>query len=335
MYQSLNKKSWGGRIDDIDGEDGYRWHQIIKNIDLSSQLLEKLTSNETAIVFLGFCSDVGVQRNQGRAGAINGPASLRHSLSNLAVHFDPSVKLFDLGDFFCVEQDLEGAQLFLGKTIKQCLDFRYFPVILGGGHEVAYGHFLGIAEHVRSRVKQPRIGIINFDAHFDLRSYEKHGTSGSPFLQISQFCRENQMVFSYLCLGIQQASNTRALFKTAERLNVNFVTTKELNYNNTNQTNKRIQDFIQQNDYIYLTVCLDVFAAASAPGVSSPALSGVSPDIVIHHLDTILSSNKVLACDIAELNPTYDIDNRTAKLAALLIYEIIMGKIKYSVLSAD
>jgi formiminoglutamase len=37
----------------------------------------------------------------------------------------------------------------------------------------------------------------------------------------------------------------------------------------------------------------------------------------------LLQSKKVISCDIAELNPDFDIDNRTADLAAKLVDYIV------------
>ena len=48
-------------------------------------------------------------------------------------------------------------------------------------------------------------------------------------------------------------------------------------------------------------------------------------DVVFFLIDHIFASQKVISCDIAELNPEYDIDNRTAKLAAALVYNVVEG----------
>ena len=50
-------------------------------------------------------------------------------------------------------------------------------VVLGGGHETAYGSHLGLGP-------RPRLGVLNLDAHFDLREAERP-TSGTPFRQIA------------------------------------------------------------------------------------------------------------------------------------------------------
>ena len=64
-------------------------------------------------------------------------------------------------------------------------DAGQFPVVLGGGHEVAFGTYLGLARISRSAHPGDRIGILNLDAHFDLRPGPVP-SSGTPFRQIAE-----------------------------------------------------------------------------------------------------------------------------------------------------
>ena len=81
--------------------------------------------------------------------------------------------------------------------------------------------------------------------------------------------------------------------------------------------------FIGNNDYIYITIDLDGFSSAFTPGVSAPSPIGMNPKFVMSLLEFILSSKKVISCDIAEMNPNFDQDNSTANLAARLIDHIV------------
>jgi formiminoglutamase len=57
----------------------------------------------------------------------------------------------------------------LAQAVNKVLSYGCFPIILGGGREVALGHYKGHDLYYRDRKVQPNIGIINFDAHFDIR----------------------------------------------------------------------------------------------------------------------------------------------------------------------
>ncbi|MGA2654367.1 MAG: arginase family protein, partial [Gammaproteobacteria bacterium] len=133
---------------------------------------------EPGVVLLGFACDEGVRRNHGRVGAALAPDIIRSQMANFAVHHN--FHLYDAGNIACEGEDLEGAQQTLGHQVQDILKDQHFPIILGGGHEVAYGSFLGLFNAYKAH--KPRIGVINFDAHFDLREGPS-ASSGTPFWQ--------------------------------------------------------------------------------------------------------------------------------------------------------
>ena len=313
---------WQGRVDDEDGAAGSRVHSVMKLMQVS-----ELQPHQNAVSILGFACDAGVARNKGRVGARKAPDLIRRALANMAWH--KQSRLIDLGTVTCDDDLLEQAQSQCAEVI--ALALRSTPVItLGGGHEVAWASFLGLAQHLQhlNLASAPRIGIINFDAHFDLRAFEHPSvdiktSSGTPFTQIQHYCQEKQWPFHYACLGVSRASNTPALFERAEKLNVWYVEDKDLSHLNHIYHLTQLQHFIDNCDYIYLTIDLDVFPAAIAPGVSSPAPRGISLDTINLFLERILHyKEKLVIADIAEYNPTYDVDSQTARLAARLCWDI-------------
>ena len=229
--------------------------------------------------------------------------------------------LFDAGDVICTEEKMELAQDMLAKKVAQLLQAGYKPIVLGGGHEVAYGHFQGI--HNFNKQKNARIGIINIDAHFDLRKHDRVGNSGTSFLQINELLKSSNQGFHYLALGIHEAANTVALFNTAKNLGAQWQTSSACTSSNLGSVFTLIEDFVSHVDGVYLSLDLDVINQAFAPGVSAPAPFGLQPEVVRQILKKIFDTETVISLDIAELNPSIDIDSRTAQLAAHLIYYII------------
>mgnify|MGYP001464837016 FL=1 len=313
---------WQGRHDAEDGSLGKRVHHIIKQIQV-----EDLQPYRNAVSILGFCSDAGVARNKGRIGAKKAPDLIRRALANMAWHKESN--LIDLGNVICDDDLLEQSQELCSEVISKAL--RSTPVItLGGGHEVAWASFLGLAKYFEylNPTKPPKIGIINLDAHFDLRAFESDhidvkSSSGTPFNQIHHYCQNRDWPFHYACLGVSRASNTEALFNKADELGVWYVEDKDLAHLNHIYHLTQLQHFIDNCDYIYLTIDLDVFPAETAPGVSAPAARGVSMDMLAPFIDRILHyKQKLVIADIAEYNPTYDVDSQTARLAARLCWDI-------------
>jgi len=321
-YKTTDEEVWQGRIDSESNFDAFRWHQWVKNIDLRKEDLTRYTG-KLGFAFIGFCCDEGVKRNKGRTGASKGPKSIRKELANLPCCFSKDVKLFDAGNIFCVNSTLEESQSLLSKAIDKILSLNLFPIVLGGGHEIAFGHYKGILNYLTQKEVRPNIGIINFDAHFDLRPYPNGGSSGTMFRQIADMCDEQKLKYSYFCIGVQKHSNTVDLFKTADRLGVDYILAKDIINSDTWSILEKLDDFMKLNDHIYITICSDVFSSAFAPGVSATQPLGLDPEVVLKFIKYILKSNKAISFDIAEVSPRFDQDRTTANLASVLIFSVV------------
>jgi len=272
---------------------------------------------------IGFASDEGVRRNFGRVGAAQGPSAIRRVLERLPVH--RPVAIFDAGDVACTDQDLSGAQERLADALAALLDRNIRPVVLGGGHEVAYGSFLGLAKHLSGRLATTKILVINLDAHFDLR-LAPVPNSGTPFRQIAEFCAAHGAAFNYLCLGISELSNTAALFERADQLGVEYHLDEEMRQDDSPKLRARLAQKLTEADAVYLSIDLDVLPGSVAPGVSAPAAGGVALEIIEDLIGDVISSGKLALADIAELNPALDRDDQTARVAARLAYGLLLGR---------
>lgn len=302
---------WTGR-DDGPGPEHLRWHHVVS----------PWTGDEQpgASAFVGFRSDEGVRRNKGRLGAAAGPRALRDALGAMAL--PRSVRAVDAGDVEVAGRNLEGGQNELGRIVAGLLDAGQFPVVFGGGHEVAFGSYLGIANSTLM-AGGARLGVLNLDAHFDLRA-DATPSSGTPFRQMAEHARGSE--FHYAVLGISQPSNTTSLFATADALAVRYLTDDQCGVLNQPLVDYFLDDFLASCDVVYLTVDLDVLPASVAPGVSAPAAFGVPAEVVERVCAKVASSGKLALCDIAELNPRLDIDARTAHTAARIAHRILLAR---------
>lgn len=301
---------WQGRYD---GDDLLH-HRIFQRVQILSENTD-LSAGD--FVLHGFSVDDGVERNKGRIGARNAPDIIRKNMSNFPVVL-PDFRLFDGGNVSCENDDLEAAQNSLADKVAAILQKKAKSIVLGGGHEVMFGHFSGICK----AFPKQKIGVINIDAHFDNRKPEVNlGTSsGTGFWQMAQ--QENT---ASLHIGIQRNSNTLKLFDTAHHFNMKYILADELFFENLPSVYQRITDFAESVDVLYVTVCMDVFNAAIAPGVSAPAYNGIFADAAFMHMYRhILRSTNLVALDVAEVNPEFDIQNHTARLAASLMNEWMM-----------
>lgn len=295
---------WKGRFDGNDEADLRLW-QVVKDFDPSLK--------SSGMCFVGYNTDDGVKRNFGRPGAKDGSNAIRAALQSL-----PNIEnlhIYDYKNLSC--EILEDAQKEYAGKIKNVIHSGLLPIGLGGSHDIAYGSYLGI----RSFYTNETIGIINFDAHLDMRPYENGGTSGTSFKQIL----DSDSNAKYAIVGFKRQGNTKRLLDTAKKYNVLLFDEEEVEIDEK-EVIVKLKAYINTVDIVYITFCMDVFDAAQAPGVSAPTVMGLDPKKAKRIVRELFKTDKVVCADFAEVNPIYDVDNRTAKLAGALIYDIMLHR---------
>lgn len=302
---------WHGRTDGEEAGDSRRWHHVIRPFGDASR---------GGVTLVGFAVDEGVRRNGGRTGAADGPHAFRNALANMPLLGEPA--LWDAGDVTCDGHALERAQEALAARVATIVARGSRPIVLGGGHEVAWGTYQGL---LRAHPTRKRLLVVNIDAHFDLRMAVLPN-SGTPFRQIAEMCAAEGRPFDYHVLGISRFANTRALFDGAESLGVRYRLDEQLqDRSQLEEAQALLERDLSRCDGVYLTICLDVLPAHVAPGVSAPAALGVPLSSIEVIVDQVLSSGLLLGADLAELNPAYDEGGRTARVAARLAARIARG----------
>jgi formiminoglutamase len=268
-------------------------------------------------VILGFPSDEGVRRNGGRVGAADGPAAIRNLLYRMAPdpRFDRLDDLVsrtsDLGDLE-TSGDVEQDQRNLGDALAPCIARGAFAIVLGGGHETSYGHFLGYVRAHR------QVEILNWDAHTDVRELS-HGQahSGSPFRQAiedpSRACRR------YSVAGLQPHSVARAHLK--------FVAGQGRALWADQLSTETVDDLYRSlTGPAFVSFDLDAVHQSEAPGVSAPNPNGLRSELWLHAAYAAGQAPAVTSADVVELNPRVDRDGQTARLAALTVWWLLRGR---------
>jgi formiminoglutamase len=267
-------------------------------------------------VILGFPSDEGVRRNGGRVGAAEGPFALRRALYQLApdARSDRFRDLLrhtrDLGDLH-ISGDVEQDQRNLGEALTPYLGRGAFPVVLGGGHETSYGHFLG---YVGAGLQ---VEILNWDAHADVRELAQgKAHSGSPFRQAvedpSGCCRR------YSVAGLQPHAVARAHLEYVQRHG-------QVTWRNEVSRERITELYRAANRPTLASFDLDAVSQAEAPGVSAPNPAGLPGDLWLEAAYQAGCSPAVASADVVELNPRVDAGEHTARLAALTVWWLLRG----------
>lgn len=304
MCEYRQARSWSGREDPEDGPQAIRMHHLVGRADAD-------------MAILGFCCDAGVRRNQGQPGAAQGPAAIRNALANLAASSEHH-GFHDAGDILVTGEDPDPGQRMLAEHLARLLIDHKYALVLGGGHETAFGAWSGL----RQARPKDRIGIINIDAHLDLRSVGPVGpSSGTPFWQIHQADPDN---FHYAVLGVAEEGNTPALFHRARDLGVQIVPDHQLQIA-PDAGFAVIDQICAASDAVYLTIDLDALPGALAPGVSAPAARGIPLHVVEGLIDRVRASGKLVVADIVELCPPRDAAGLTARCAAYIARRLLKG----------
>ncbi|WFF39012.1 formimidoylglutamase [Moraxella nasibovis] len=322
MKIPFNSNLYQGRAEPYENDLAHYYYQHIKHY-----------ANQP-ICLIGFACDQGVNRNQGRIGAKNAPDMIKNAFGKLPISWQLQKSFQDLdkligdkGNVTCddnnaiIEGILETTQDNYAKEITAIIQNNSLPIAIGGGHEIAFGSFMGLYNALSDK---KNIGIINLDAHFDLRN-DKYATSGTPFCQIAEFLKEKNETFHYLTIGISDFGNTASLFKKAENLGVTIISESDCCHLSFDKIQNQIDDFMNKVDCIYLTLDLDCLQAGFMPAVSAVNAKGLTLDFVENTLAHIIKSGKVKVIDIAEFNPNYDIDGRGAKVTARLLAGMVQN----------
>lgn len=309
---------WQGRSDAGEKGDTRRLFNIVEPL----RLFSSADVEAGAKVLLGFACDAGVRRNQGRPGAEQGPETIRRFLANLPAHRLP--RFFDGGDIVCADGELEETQGALASAVLSVLEHGGFPLVLGGGHEIAWGTWQGLHRHLDARDDHGDVLVLNLDAHFDLRS-SRPPNSGTPFDQIAIATREAGRTFRYACLGISRLGNTAALFECASELDVTVIEDTGMQERHLDRVLNVVSGVLDKADHVYLSIDLDVLPAAVMPAVSAPAAYGVPLSVIEAITQQVCGSGKLRVADMAEFNPRFDQDDHGARVAARLAYRLLGG----------
>jgi formiminoglutamase len=276
-------------------------------------------------VILGFPQDEGVRRNHGRPGAATAPAEIRRWLYRLTP-WDvlrgadlTRLRLLDLGDVRC-DADLERSQQALGEIIAQVLAARAIPIVLGGGHETAFGHFLGYA------ASGLPVGIINLDAHLDVRlTLDGLGHSGSPFRQAMEHAASPLRGDRYVCLGVQPHSTSRDHLVYALQQGATVRWSAQVRDTLCQHFDHERERLTRAGCPVYVTLDADVVHVGDVPGASAPNALGLSGAELIACARLAGESPNVTSFDIVEINPAFDRDGQSARWAALVVWYFLVG----------
>jgi agmatinase len=184
--------------------------------------------------------------------------------------------------------------------VAKCLTEGAVPLALGGDHSISFPVVQAVAAH------HGPVDILHFDAHPDL--YDELG--GDPRSHASPFARIMEQGLARRLVQVGIRTLNRHCRDQAERFGVEIVPMRGF-------APERVPRLAGP---LYISIDLDAFDPAFAPGVSHHEPGGLSVRHVLDVLDRMAAP--VVGADIVEYNPSRDVNGVTAVLAAKLVKEV-------------
>lgn len=275
-------------------------------------------------VLIGFPQDEGVRRNQGRTGSARAPEEIRRFFYRLTPGDADggglaTLGLVDLGNVR-VSADLEQSQQALAEVVASMLAGGAVPIVLGGGHETAYGTFLGYVEAGRA------VSLINLDAHLDVRPcLDGLGHSGSPFRQALEHLGQPHPGSVYACLGAQPHAVSRNHVKYVQQRGGKVLWAEEIRGQLVSAFQEECEHFLKLGCPIHVSLDADVVQVSEMPGVSAPNSAGLSGSELFDLLEQAGRTSGVASLDLVEINPELDRDGQSARWGALALWHFLRG----------
>jgi formiminoglutamase len=311
----------------IDGIIPYDWKSMKAPIESEDKRIASMVRDLDSfnvlhsgdIVIIGIPQDIGVARNGGRIGASKAPFKIREYLGKLSIHgivHFPN-EIYDIGNIICEGRTLEDIRVDHQEIIQRILETGAIPIILGGGHDIAFPNAKALLD------THEHIGIINIDPHLDVRvKIDGLSHSGTPFREMLEYKKPD----IFLEFGTQTFTASTHHREFVEELGGNITSYEHLRSvgNPSNEFGEILKSMKHEELNIYVSFDMDAVSSAFAPGVSAPATIGFTSD-EITEMAYWAGAQQVRMIDIVEVNPEYDIDDRTSRLAALMIAQFIAG----------
>jgi formiminoglutamase len=273
------------------------------------------------IVILGCPQDEGVRRNGGRVGAAEAPNAIREQFYKLTT-FNIKKKIFDLGDVRLGET-LEATHDTMTAVVKQILKDGKRVIVLGGGNDISFADGVAMAETFGA---DGWIGV-NIDAHLDVRIAEQRN-SGTQYRQLLDggFLRPDY----FYEVGYQTHQNSPIYYEYIKNLGVNRISLEQVRSREEADLELREQirqKFIGQSTSLitFFGFDMDAVRSADAPGVSRPSPLGLRAGEFIQLVKYAASLANTRIVEFSEVNPRFDIDNRTTKLVAIAMHRFCTG----------
>ena len=266
------------------------------------------------VALVGLPTDLGVTN---RSGARFGPRAVR-SIERIGPYHPTfrgvpqgAVRAADVGDVpfrsrYSLEQSLEDIEHYYSALKAQGVR----PLSVGGDHSITYPILKALG-------RDHPLGLVHIDAHCDtMGSFDDTKFHhGGPFrLAVLDGVLDPDRTIQ---IGIRGAANVFWEFSYASGMTV--IEMEEFTALGVDAIAARAREVVG-NGPVYVSVDVDGFDPAFAPGTGTPEVGGLTSREGLTLLRALTGLN-IIGGDVVEVAPQYDPTTNTAQLAAQLLFE--------------
>jgi arginase len=285
----------------------------------------------------------GLDLGAGRRGVDMGPSAIRYA--GLADRLrELGVECLDLGDVMTAVPEATGVgdeRLRYLRQIKetcervaglvsQAVREGHMPLVLGGDHSVALGTVGGLAS-----VRGPG-GVLWVDAHGDLNRPETspsgnvHGMVLAALLGLAGPDFESDAwplpaAERVALVGVRSLDAGER--EVLHELDAATFTMSDVDRMGIEPVIRRSLEHVGDAGFVHLSLDMDVIDPEVAPGVGTPVRGGFSYREAHLALELVAESGLLGSLDVVEVNPIFDRENATGKLAVDLIASALGARI--------
>ncbi len=199
--------------------------------------------------------------------------------------------------------------------VKDLLAKHQLIIALGGDNSITYSVASGLWPDLS------KIGLITFDAHYDLRDGQ---SNGSPVWQLIQAGLPGKNIVQ---IGIADFANSAQYSQRAKENGITVVTRAQLREQSIAEVLRKALEIAGADGReIYVDLDVDVCDRSVVPACPAAMPGGISADELRQAAFLVGADKRVRAIDITEIDSAADSeDQRTVRLGALLVLEAASG----------
>ncbi|HEX4923162.1 MAG TPA: formimidoylglutamase [Bdellovibrionales bacterium] len=298
---------------------------FFKKNDPDDPRLGELVSTELrgdpSLVLAGYPDDEGIKNSGGRTGAKDAPKTIRKYFYKMtpSAFAETQPRVVDVGDL-TITGELEARHERVRQRVRETLKSGHRWAGLGGGHDYGFADGAGFLDVFG----EEKPIVINFDAHLDVRPVRGAISSGTPFNRL--FAAHKS--FDFAEIGIQSQCNSRKHLEWVEQKGARVVAYDRWLASGRSLTEDvlaTLDDWLLRPRPAYLSVDIDGFSSAHAPGCSQSFATGFDPNGFFELFDFLCARLDVRILGLYEVSPPLDQDDRTSKLAALILHRFLQN----------